>query len=126
MSTLAYDESCEWQDSLEIERRRGVRVRIVRPVRVFEPESGRTLAAKTRDISSSGAKLEMPIAAGMQPGQVVEIDVGAFNGLGSLTHRRQHLSAKIVWVSRDSRLVRPMLTAGLEFCVELDAAVRVA
>jgi c-di-GMP-binding flagellar brake protein YcgR len=110
----------EFNDSMYLERRKGVRVKIARPVRIHEPITGRHMAGRTRDISASGLRIEMPITNAIRVGETISVV------LGTLSNRKPTISARVVWIKRDAKLVRPMLTAGVEFTVEPDAQVAVA
>jgi c-di-GMP-binding flagellar brake protein YcgR len=127
------DDSAESLDTYEpgyepmfLERRRGVRVKLARPVRVHEPTTGKHLAARTRDISASGMKLEMPLTQAIQPGEHLTLTLGTLAGAGIVKSTKPTITARVVWVKRDGRMVRPMLTAGVEFCSDSDAQVNVA
>ena len=107
-------------DADGVERRRGLRIRQQRPVKVLEPISARYFGGQTRDVSSTGLRIELPISAPVRPGEVLSIHVG-LNGAGeSLAHRRQMMPAKVVWVVR-TRGGKGKLTAGIEFLASIAA-----
>ncbi|HQY88143.1 MAG TPA: PilZ domain-containing protein [Tepidisphaeraceae bacterium] len=117
------DDAC---DRLTLERRRGSRVKLVRPVVVIETSHGRQVAASTCDISHSGLRLKMPAAVTLRPGDQVFVQVGNLIASGLLHARRQVLAARIIWTRRENKMVRPMVTFGLEFITDLDVQVNVA
>ncbi|MFT3786983.1 MAG: PilZ domain-containing protein [Tepidisphaeraceae bacterium] len=117
-------DACE---PMFLERRGGVRVKLVRNVKVHEPTTGRHLAARTRDISATGMRLEMPLTNAIREGEHVTVYLGSLSEVGLVKTRRPTLAARVVWVKRDAnRLVRPILTAGVEFVADSDAQVNVA
>jgi c-di-GMP-binding flagellar brake protein YcgR len=116
----------EFNDSMYLERRKGVRVKIARPVRIHEPITGRHMAGRTRDISASGLRIEMPITNAIRVGETISVVLGTLSNSGLIRNRKPTISARVVWIKRDAKLVRPMLTAGVEFTVEPDAQVAVA
>ena len=108
----------EQEDS---DRRRGLRIRDSRPVKVLDPGSMRIVGGETRDISTTGLCIELPIFASVRPGKVINVHVGLDGSGHSLANRKQMIPAKVVWVTRGERL-----TAGVEFlpaiAAHLDAA----
>ena len=107
------------------ERRRGLRIRQRRPVKVFEPAARRYYGGRTEDISAAGLRVELPLWATVQPGDEVAVHVGLNRKGESLAHRRQMMTARVVWVNRTpGRQAR--LEAGLEvlasIAAHLDAA----
>jgi len=123
----ADDEIDGPNDSLAFERRRGGgRVRIARPVRVVEPHGGRHLAGRSRDVSASGMRVELPFTNAVEAGDTVSVHVGTLAGAGPLRGHRSTLEARVVWVRRDTRMLRPLVTAGLEFVMGWDARYNVA
>src|SRR5918999_88672 len=96
------------------ERRRGLRIRQRRPVKVFEPAARRYHGGRTEDISATGLRIELPLWACVQPGEEIAIHVGLNRKGESLAHRRQMITARVVWVNRTSGK-RPRLEAGVEF-----------
>ena len=56
-----------------VERRRGLRVLQNRPVKIFEPLAGKYFGGQTEDISATGLRLELPAAAALRPGKVLNI-----------------------------------------------------
>ncbi len=112
-------------DALTLERRRGTRVRLVRPILLTEATRGRTLAGTTRDISHSGLRLRVPVLP-LRAGDQVHVDVSSIAGLGLLPGRRRTMSARVVWARREAKMVRPMMTLGIEFDNDFDAQVNVA
>src|ERR687895_1556644 len=97
-----------------VERRRGLRIRQRRPVKVFEPAARRYYGGRTEDISSTGLRIELPLWAAVQPGEEIAVHVGLNRKGESLAHRRQMITARVVWVNRTAGK-RPRLEAGVEF-----------
>ena len=56
------------------ERRRHQRNNIDWPVSVYVPRLGMFINGRSVDVSQSGAKVSLPIAAPIRPGQVVELN----------------------------------------------------
>jgi hypothetical protein len=123
--SLGFDSPTD-SDPLSLERRVAARVRLSRPVRVIALSSGRHMAGKSRDVSSTGMRLELPVSNAIVEGEAVQLDIGSLAGVGPLRSRRSVVAARVVWVKRENKLVRPMLTAGVEFEPDLDSLVNVA
>ena len=102
------------------ERRRGLRIRQRRPVKVFEPAARRYYGGRTEDISSTGLRIELPLWACVQPGEEIAIHVGLNRKGESLAHRRQMISAQVVWVNRTTGK-QARLEAGVEFLASIAA-----
>ena len=115
-----------YADSMVLERRLGSRVKIARPIKVVDLANGRHIAGRSRDVSSTGMRLEIPTTNGIRPGDTVHVDVGMLSGLGPLAGRPRVIPARVVWVNRQTKMLRPLLTAGVEFAPEFDALVNVA
>jgi hypothetical protein len=109
------------------ERRRGLRIRQERPVKVFEPTSGRFYGGKTADISATGLRIELPRSVLVRPGVELTIHVGVADGGSALANRRQMIPARVVWVDRRADLERcGLLTVGVEFVAGISARLRAA
>jgi hypothetical protein len=102
------------------ERRRGLRIRQLRPIKVYIPSAARYVGGQTRDISATGLQLELPRSAPIQPGRLLNVHVGLDSGGSSLANRRSMIPARIVWVARADQQT-PTLTAGVEFLSTLTA-----
>jgi hypothetical protein len=102
------------------ERRRGLRIRQRRPVKVFEPAARRYYGGRTEDISSTGLRIELPLWACVQPGEEIAIHVGLNRKGESLAHRRQMITARVVWVNRTTGK-QARLEAGVEFLASIAA-----
>lgn len=113
-------------DTMVIERRYGSRVKIARPIKVVDLANGRHIAGRSRDVSSSGMRLEIPMTNGLKVGDAVHVDVGMLSGIGPLTGRPRVIPARVVWLQRQTKMLRPLLTAGVEFAPDYDALVNVA
>ena len=102
------------------ERRRGLRISQNRPVKVFEPASGRYVGGQTEDISATGLRIELPASAPVVPGKILCIHVG-LNATGqTLANRRQMIPARVVWTRRlNANSAR--LIAGVEFLASIAA-----
>ena len=108
----------------DVERRRGLRIAQSRSVKVFEPSVARYFGGRTADISSTGLRIELPIAAPLRPGKVLNIHVGVDPGAAGepLANRRSMIPARVVWVDRtQAGELRGTLTAGIEFVTSIAA-----
>ena len=107
------------------ERRRGLRIRQQRPVKVFEHTASRYFGGRTEDVSATGLRLELPLWAPVQTGQMLSIHVGLSQKGEALANRRQMIPARVVWVRR-GRGRGATIEAGIEFlagiAARLDAA----
>src|SRR5690348_5789713 len=102
------------------ERRRGLRIRQSRPVKVYDAAAARYFGGKTEDISATGLRIELPVYAPIEPGDTLNIHVG-LNGKGqTLANRRQMMSARVIWVNRQSG-IQGRLEAGIEFVTSIAA-----
>lgn len=120
------DEAIGLTDRMVIERRSATRVRISRPVKVINLSVGRHAAGRSRDVSATGMKIEIPVTNSIREGDTIHVDVGTLAGIGPLVGRPHLIPARVVWIEREHKLLRPMLTAGVEFALELDAMINVA
>lgn len=115
----------EFEQDSQPERRRGLRIRQLRPVKVFEPTIARYFGGQTQDISSTGLRLELPSSAPVRPGKVLNIHVGLSQAGQTLANRRQMMPARVIWVERDDS-GRSRVTAGVEFLSSVAAQVDAA
>lgn len=110
----------------EAERRRGIRIRQDRPIKVYEPTSHRYFGGQTRDISSTGMRVELSPSTPAMEGRLVSVHVGLSSRGEALANRRQMMPARIVWLRRIVQHGQPRLIAGLELvasvAAHLDAA----
>jgi hypothetical protein len=118
--TLVKEQLFVADEHRQYERRRGLRVRQVRPVKVFEPSAARYYGGQTQDVSTTGLRIELPVAAPIRPGKVLTIHVGLSAAGTTLANRRQMIPARVVWVDRNQK-TRGKLTAGLEFLASIAA-----
>ncbi len=104
-----------------IERRRGLRIRQMRPIKIFEPMVSRYFGGQTEDISTTGLKIELSAGTLIRPGKFLNIHVGS-NGVGeSLANRRQMMPARVVWVDRSQSESTGKCMAGVEFLASVAA-----
>jgi hypothetical protein len=108
------------------ERRRGFRIRQNRPVKVYEPNVAKYFPGQTRDISSTGLRLELPLSVPAQVGDVLNVHVGLSSAGESLANRRQMIPARIVWLDRSGPNARTRMVAGVEFLASIAAQVDAA
>ena len=102
------------------ERRRGVRVAQLRPVKMLDLAAGRTTAGQTLDVSATGMRVELPAGTGLRVGAVLGLHVGLSRVGERLPNRRQMVPVRVVWV--DAAGGRPgHLTAGVEFATGIGA-----
>jgi len=110
----------------ESDRRRGLRIQQLRPIKIYEPTSNRFVGGQTLDISATGLRIELPASTPVREGSPVHIHVGLNQHGQSLANRRQMMQARIVWVDRDWNIRHPRLTCGIELqptiAAHLDAA----
>src|SRR4051812_47332948 len=85
-------------EAVPAERRRGLRIRQSRPIKVFEPLTARYLGGQTRDVSSTGLRIELPASAPVSSGSVLSIHVGVDVQGQSLANRRAMIPARIIWI----------------------------
>jgi hypothetical protein len=114
-------------EAVPSERRRGLRIHQNRPLKVFEPTTGRYFGGQTCDISSTGLRIELPASMPVHEGHVVTIHVGLDGKGQALANRRAMIPARVVWMERSfDGSNRPMVMAGVEFvssiAAHLDAA----
>lgn len=113
-------------ESLVLERRRGLRIQQSRPIKVYEPMASRYFGGQTCDISATGLRIELPVGASVRPGCTVCVHVGPNDDGQGLVHRRQMIPVRVIWVDRRLSGDRPKLMAGVEFtatvAAHLDAA----
>ena len=102
------------------ERRRGLRIHQNRPVKVFEPASGRYVGGQTEDISATGLRIEFPASAPVVPGKLLCIHVGLNAAGQTLANRRQMIPARVVWARRGGAR-KAKLLAGVEFLASIAA-----
>jgi hypothetical protein len=107
-------------DSVGSERRRGLRIAQHRPVKVYEPSSGRYVGGQTEDISATGLRIELPASAPVVPGKILSIHVGLSAAGQTLANRRQMIPARVVWANRRGAK-SPKLIAGVEFLASIAA-----
>jgi len=114
------DEIIDESEAAQSERRRGLRINQNRPVKVFEPASGRYIGGQTEDVSSTGLRIELPASAPVVSGKIVCIHVG-LNAIGqTLANRRQMIPARVIWTRRlNANGTR--LMAGVEFLASIAA-----
>ncbi len=120
---LLLDEPKAFEHSIETavaERRRALRIRQHRPVKVFEPTTSRYFGGQTEDVSSTGLRIELPAYTPVRAGEVVNIHVGLSETGQSLANRRHMLPARVIWVTRETRL-NGRLEAGVEFLTGITA-----
>jgi len=122
MMTLMRESAvCENEASLDLERRRGLRISQARPIKVFEPASSRYYGGQTEDVSATGLRIELPRSVALSAGKVLSVHVGLSSSGETLANRRQMMPARVVWVRRDNNGAHPRLTAGLEFLANITA-----
>lgn len=114
------------EDQANSERRRGLRIRQTRPVKVYEPAGARYFGGQTEDVSSTGLRLELPLYANVQPGEMLSVHVGLSSRGETLANRRQMLPARVVWVNRSTRNAKGRMEAGVEFIASLSAGLDAA
>ena len=121
MMTVVSDSENEVEiETSGSERRRGLRISQHRPIKVYEPASGRYVGGQTEDVSTTGLRIELPASAPVVPGKILSIHVG-LNAAGQmLANRRQMIPARVVWTRR-LMSDRAKLVAGVEFLASIAA-----
>jgi hypothetical protein len=108
------------------ERRRGLRISQVRPVKVYDGAAARYIGGNTADISATGLRLELPRWAPLLEGKTLNVHVGLSRNGQGLANRSQMIPARVVWVNRHPAGSPTSLQAGIEFtstiAAHLDAA----
>jgi hypothetical protein len=117
------DQSENREEKKGAERRRGLRITQQRPIKVYEPASTRYFGGQTRDVSTTGLRIEMPASSPVQIGKLLSIHVGLSDRGQSLANRRQMIPARVVWIDRN---VGSRLTAGVEFLASIAARLDAA
>ena len=107
------------------ERRRGLRIAQIRPVKVLDSLGGKYFGGQTHDVSSTGLRIELPAHATVRCGETLSIHVGLSSTGHSLANRRQMIPARVVWVSR-AAAGRKTMTAGVEFATSIGAQLDAA
>lgn len=121
MEMQAAAESYEFSDDVfSSDRRRGLRIPQKRPVKVFDPVSGRYFPGFTLDISGTGLRLGLPTSMPVFEGRVVTIHVGHEGRQEPLANRRNMIPARIVWLDRTPDASRQVM-CGVEFVQRVSA-----
>src|SRR5580698_5230657 len=96
------------------ERRRGLRIRQLRPIKLYDPRGCRFIGGTTEDVSVTGLRIVLPRSAPLGEGSQVIVHVGLDEGGHPLANRRDMMPARVVWVDR---AVQPGvgITAGIEW-----------
>lgn len=102
------------------ERRRGLRVPSNRPVKVLNHLGGKYFGGETKDVSSTGLRLELPAHAMVRCGEQLSIHVGLSADGSMLANRRQMISTRVVWVNRATSFGKSVMV-GLEFASSITA-----
>ncbi len=103
---------------LRMERRRGLRVAERRPIKVFEPITGRFFGGSTRDVSTTGLRLTLPSKCPVREGSELRLTIGQPGGSGALVPRRSMVHAQVVWSRQTPN--------GTDVGVELSSSVQAA
>jgi hypothetical protein len=110
-----------------IERRRGLRIQQARPIKVYEPAGSRYFGGQTQDVSSTGLRIELPLAMPVRPGKLVSIHVGLSESGQALANRRNMIPARVVWVSRPEKdSESKSMSVGVEFLASISAQLDAA
>jgi PilZ domain len=113
------DTEIDFHEPSGAERRRGLRIQQLRPIKVLDTMAGRYFGGQTRDISATGLQIELPLHAIVRMGETLNIHVGLNYAGESLANRRQMIPAKVVWLNRNFQ--GKTLTAGVEFVSSIGA-----
>ncbi len=126
MLLVTYQDDSQDQDTLPMERRRGLRIAQNRSVKVYEPSASRFLAGKTRNISSTGLQLEFPGFVQLSPGRIVNIHIGIDDRGYALANRRNMVMARVVWVKPETVMKTEIVLAGVEYLTDTTAGLGAA
>lgn len=91
------------------DRRLLPRQRLTRPIRLFDPVSGRFFPAQTRDASPAGLCLTTGLAVPLFPGRTIAVHLGREGHDRLLISRQVMRPATVVWVHRQPGLSRDTL-----------------
>ena len=122
---LMISERMQLADS-GIERRRGLRIAQDRPVKLLNPLGLKFFGGTTRDISSTGLRIEVPASAPVQAGEELAVHVGLSDRGHSLANRRHMMRAKVVWVNRNVGRKNGKMQLGVEFMASIAAGLDAA
>jgi hypothetical protein len=103
------------------ERRRGLRIRQIRPVKIHDPSAARYFGGQTHDVSSTGLRVALPAASPVRVGRMLNIHVGLSESGEALANRRQMMPARVVWVDRQGTPASRTMTVGVEFLASIAA-----
>jgi hypothetical protein len=109
-----------------IERRRGLRIEQDRPVKVLNPIGLKYFGGTTRDISSTGLRIEVPLSAPVQAGEELAVHVGLSDRGMSLANRRHMMRARVVWIDRSKGRKTGKMQLGVEFMASISAGLDAA
>ncbi|HTL27710.1 MAG TPA: PilZ domain-containing protein [Tepidisphaeraceae bacterium] len=123
MMLLVSEQQTEQNEESGVERRRGLRIEQQRPIKLLEPSLGKYYGGQTKDVSSTGLRLDLPVSAAVRPGKLVNIHVGVGASGGVLANRRQMIPARVVWIDRSQP---GKLSAGIEFLASISARLDAA
>jgi len=98
-----------------IERRSQPRYPLAQSVDFWHAPSRRRFPARCADLSRGGARLHLPAAAPLAPGQGVRLRIGGADGPELLGLGGRELRATVVRVDRQSLLADGCVTVGLRF-----------
>jgi hypothetical protein len=107
------------------ERRRGLRIQQNRPIKVLDTLGGKYFGGQTKDVSSTGLRIELPAHATVRCGETLSIHVGLSASGSSLANRRQMIPARVVWIHR-AAAGRKTMMAGVEFAASIGAQLDAA
>lgn len=80
---------------VEGDRRRHPRLALERPCKIFDPRSGKYVAATTRNLSTHGLLIELPRLTALKPGDHVHVGVAVTRRQGLLL-AKEMIQAQIV------------------------------
>lgn len=116
MSLMSEQTLCTdpFNQPMMAERRHGLRVRQIRPVKVFDPAAQRYIGGQTRDISPSGLRLELPAQTPLVAGRMLDVHMGLSTQGSLVVGRRNMIPARIIWIQRQPQGRPGKLLAGVQ------------
>ena len=119
--TLIREFDGEQEATLQLDRRRDMRLPQEREVRIGEPYAGRSFDGVTLDISSTGMRLRLAPDCRLRVGRLLNVHVG-LNAFGcSLANRRSVITARVVWLQNEEACEGGFVVAGIELLMNVSA-----
>jgi hypothetical protein len=108
------------------ERRRGLRLRQLRPIKIYDTTTCRFMGGQTEDVSVTGLRIMLPKGSPVRPGSTLTVHVGLDEAGHPLANRRDMMPARVVWVDRQCDPRGKQLAAGIEWTANITALLDAA